>query len=450
MLDRIEYAALGFETFHDDVLAPARVRKRMELDVEVYQCQEHLKPDQLEAHTFTPVMPGWRWGPIWSTAWFRLRGDVPSELQSAESVLHFSSGTEALLWQEGVPRQGFDPYHHHTGLDLRGKESVEFLIEAACNRPLGASLFWWEHAEEHGRWEEETPGRLEQAALELHDPIAVEFCQAWMFAVRMMRTADEASGQANRLEHGLRELKKAILQDQTADKLHQYLDQLQSLLSDGSKTDSRCVAIGHAHIDTAWLWPLSETRRKCLRTFASQLRNLERWDGFRFLCSQPQQYSFIEEDSPKLFDEIRARVEEGRWEPFGAMWIEPDANIPSGESLIRQIMHGTGYFKDRFGKRAEQDALYLPDTFGFPASLPQICRLAGLETFITNKIAWCETNQFPHVTFDWKGIDGSTVLTHFTPGHNYNSSIMPVDFIEAEKRMHRADGRGPTAREAPA
>lgn len=440
MLDRIEYAALGFETFHDDILAPARVRNRVELDVEVYQCQEHLKPDQIHARTFTPVKTGWRWGPIWSTAWFRLRGEVPSELQSDESVLHFSSGTEALLWQNGVPRQGFDPYHHHTGLDLKETDSVEFLIEAACNRPLGASLFWWEHEEEHGRWKEETPGRLEQAALELHDPVVVEFCRTWMFAVRMMRTADESSGQSNRLENGLRELKKKILRDGNVGKIEQYLGQLESLVSEGSKTESRCVAIGHAHIDTAWLWPLSETRRKCLRTFASQLRNLERWDDFRFLCSQPQQYAFIEEDSPELFNEIRSRVEEGRWEPFGAMWIEPDANIPSGESLIRQIMHGTGYFRDRFGKHAEQDALYLPDTFGFPASLPQICRLAGLETFITNKIAWCETNRFPHVTFDWKGIDGSTVLTHFTPGHNYNSSIMPVDFIEAEKRMLRADG----------
>ena len=198
--------------------------------------------------------------------------------------------------------------------------------------------------------------------------------------------------------------------------------------------------MGHAHIDTAWLWPLAETRRKCLRTFATQVRNLEQFPGFRFLCSQPQQYAFIEEESPPLFEQIAKLVREGRWEAAGAMWIEPDANIPSGESLIRQILHGTRYWRERFGQDAPQTFLYLPDTFGFPASLPQICRLAGLKTFITNKIAWSETNRFPHVTFNWRGIDGSEVLTHLTPGHNYNSSIVPQDFVDAEERLLDLDG----------
>ena len=440
MLERIEYAALGFETFHDDILAPCVVREVVELDVEVFQCEDHLKPNQVRERTFTPVQTGWRWGPVWSTAWFRLRGRVPQSMQNDSAILHFSAGTEALLWLDGIPRQGFDPYHHHARLDLAGTATADILIEAACNRPLGASLFWWEHAEEHGRWKEHAPGRLEQAALELHDPKAEEFCRAWMFAVRMMRTADESSGQANRLERGLRELKTEILGSDLAEGTDEHLKSLLELLESGFKSDSRCVTIGHAHIDTAWLWPISETKRKCLRTFATQLRNMEEWKDFRFLCSQPQQYAYVEEESPELFEEIRARVKEGRWEPFGAMWIEPDANIPSGESLIRQIVHGSEYFKRKFGAKAGQDALYLPDTFGFPASLPQICRQAGLETFITNKIAWCETNRFPHVTFEWKGIDGSSVLTHFTPGHNYNSSIMPQDFIDAEKRMLRSDG----------
>ena len=440
MLERIEYAALGFETFHDDILAPSVLRERVELDVEVYQCQAHLKPAQITDEVFTPVRTGWRWGPVWSTAWFRLRGSVPKSMQNEFTILHFSAGTEALLWLDGVPRQGFDPYHHHGRVDFTDQSDANLLIEAACNRPLGASLFWWEHAEEHGRWNEEFPGRLEHAALEIHDSKAEELCQAWMFAVRMMRTADESSGLANRLEKGLREIKKNILGSNLTDAIDEHLTQLLTLHASGAKSESRCVTIGHAHIDTAWLWPISETKRKCLRTFATQLRNMEEWSDFRFLCSQPQQYAYVEEASPELFEEIRARVDEGRWEPFGAMWIEPDANIPSGESLIRQIVHGSGYFKQKFGARSEQDALYLPDTFGFPASLPQICRLAGLETFITNKIAWCETNQFPHVTFEWKGIDGSTVLTHFTPGHNYNSSIMPQDFIDAEKRMLRSDG----------
>ena len=153
MLDRIEYAALGFETFHDDVIAPSLILERLELEVEAYQCREHLKPRELDGRKFTPVTTGWRWGPVWSTAWFRLRGNVPEPLRTDATTLHFSSGTEALLWRDGVPRQGFDPYHHHATIDLTESSSIEFLIEAACNRPLGASLFWWEHAEEHAMGE---------------------------------------------------------------------------------------------------------------------------------------------------------------------------------------------------------------------------------------------------------------------------------------------------------
>ena len=442
MLDRVEYAALGFETFHDDFLRKLVVRERVELAVGVHQCSEHLEPAAVGGRVFEEVRTGWRWGPVWSTAWFRLRGAVPHSMRNDRVVLRFSSGTEALLWLDGVPHQGFDPYHHHARLDLTGIEATSLLVEAACNRPLGATMFWWEHSEEHGRWGEESPGRLEQAALELHDEGARDFCRDWMFAVKLMRTSDESESLANELERGLRDLKSGILAEGPEARLDRWLPGLRSLLERGPKRSTRCVVVGHAHIDTAWLWPLSETRRKCMRTFATQLRNLEEQEEFRFLCSQPQQYRFVEEGSPELFRQIARRVEEGRWEPFGAMWVEPDANIPSGESLIRQIQHGTRYFRDRFGDRAKDDALYLPDTFGFPASLPQICRGCGLDTFITNKIAWNETNRFPHVTFEWKGIDGTCLLTHFTPGHNYNSSIDPQDFIDAEKRMLASDGAG--------
>lgn len=440
MLGNLEYAALGFETFHEDVLAPLIVMESCSLDISVHQCTDHIRPEAAEAYTFQRVPIGWRWGPIWSTAWFKLEGTVPRSMSGHSLSLHFSSGTEALLWKEGVPWHGFDPYHFHAPVDRPASGEVTYLIEAACNRPLGASLFWWEHQEEHQRWREDNPGRLEHARLEVRDETIERFCGAWLFAVRLMRTAREDSELGKRIELGLREFKRDLLRSDPSTRIPRLLGPLEDLLHEGAKGASTCFAMGHAHIDTAWLWTLPETRRKCLRTFATQLRNLERFPSFRFLCSQPQQYAFIEEESPKLFEQITRQVRGGRWEPFGAMWIEPDANIPSGESLIRQILHGTSYFKDRFGSSAPQEALYLPDTFGFPASLPQICRLAGLKTFITNKIAWSETNRFPHVTFLWRGIDGSEVLTHLTPGHNYNSSIRPQDFLDAEQRLIESDG----------
>ena len=440
MLTALEYAALGFETFHDDVLAPLIIEERSPLTASVYQCHERIQPEHAQKMAFTEVPLGWRWGPVWSTAWFQLKGEIPQSMRGRPLSLQFSSGTEALLWNEGVPYQGFDPYHHHASLKPTHEKEVSFLIEAACNRPLGASLFWWEHQEEHQRWKEEQPGRLEYAELQVRNETIERLCRTWLFAVRLMRTASDNSNLIHKLERGLRDLKREILGAESTQQIENILPKAEALLSEGSKSATQCVAIGHAHIDTAWLWPLSETRRKCLRTFATQLRNIERFPSFHFLCSQPLQYAYIEEENPQLFQEITKQVHAGRWEPFGAMWIEPDANIPSGESLIRQILHGTHYFKDKFGDAAPQTALYLPDTFGFPASLPQICRLAGLKTFITNKMAWSETNRFPHVTFRWRGIDGTDVLTHFTPGHNYNSSIQPQDFVDAEDRLLKSDG----------
>ncbi|MHC5005504.1 MAG: alpha-mannosidase, partial [Planctomycetota bacterium] len=188
-----------------------------------------------------------------------------------------------------------------------------------------------------------------------------------------------------------------------------------------------------AHIDTAWLWPLRETRRKCLRTFATALRLMERFDDFRFACTQPQQYAWIERDAPELFAQIAARVAEGRWEPTGAMWVEPDCNVPGGESLVRQLLYGIRYFRTAFGDAAPQHVLYLPDTFGFPPALPQLMDLAGLDTFVTNKLAWNRTNRFPHATFRWRGLDGTEVLAHCLPGEDYNATVTPRELRRGER-----------------
>ncbi len=168
---------------------------------------------------------------------------------------------------------------------------------------------------------------------------------------------------------------------------------------------------------------------------------MEEFPEFRFLASQAAHYAFVEEDSPALFEKVRARVEEGRWEAGGAMWVEADANCPSGESLVRQILHGATYWKERFGGAAPQAFLWLPDTFGFPACLPQIMKGAGLETFVTNKMSWCERNRFPFTTFLWRGIDGTEVLAHLTPGEDYNAALEPAELLRGEARLLESDAR---------
>ena len=428
MLPRHELDAIRFGNLAESVLAPRVIRQRVPLSIRAWQTMEHLLPGTLDLAAFTPVEVGWRWGPPWSTTWFHLAGAVPDECRGRPMALQFSSGTEATLWLNETPFHGLDANRDLVRLpgDMGREGDVEFLVEAACTLPLGASTFWWDHPEVQARWKEDNPGRLESAALVDLDESAWRLHEAWDFACRLLLGLPAEGEASGRLLAGLHDI-AARLSDDDPDAVHASLDKL--LSEGGPAGGGLCIASGHAHIDTAWLWPLAETRRKCLRTFATMLRLMERYDEFRFLCSQAQQYAWIEEDAPALFDQIAARVREGRWEAGGAMWIEPDCNVPSGESLIRQILHGTNWWHDRFGDAAAQRHLYLPDTFGFPASLPQIIRLAGLDTFITNKISWCETNRFPYVTFRWKGIDGTDVLTHLTPGHNYNSPIEPSDVL---------------------
>ncbi|MBG84994.1 MAG: hypothetical protein CMJ40_10690 [Phycisphaerae bacterium] len=426
-----ELDAIRFENLADTVLAERIFQDTIPLDVQALQTQDHLQPSQLDPGGFRPVEIGWRWGPVWSTTWFRITANIPAHFKGRTLAIQFSSGTEATFWHDGSPWHGLDENRDLVRLDpsMLGSDSLEFLIEAACTLPLGASTFWWDHPEVQARWREPNPGRLESASLVVLDESAWRLKEVWDFARRLLLALPPESDASARLLEGMHHLAPTLGMDEPK-AIQASLEAL--LRTGGASAGGPCIATGHAHIDTAWLWPISETRRKCLRSFSTMLRLMERYDEFRFLCSQTQQYAWIEEDSPELFNQIRKRVHEGRWEPGGAMWVEPDCNVPSGESLIRQILHGTSWWSDRFGDSATQRHLYLPDTFGFPASLPQIIRLAGLDTFITNKISWCETNRFPHVTFNWKGIDGTEVLSHLTPGHNYNSPIYPSDVLAGQ------------------
>lgn len=177
----------------------------------------------------------------------------------------------------------------------------------------------------------------------------------------------------------------------------------------------KCVAdcIGHTHIDVAWLWDLYQTRHKAARSFATMLNLMQRYPEFKFMSSQAQLYQFVKEDHPALFERIRQAVARGQWEVEGGMWVEADCNLSGGEALVRQILYGNEFFMKEFGKRSR--ILWLPDVFGYSAALPQILKKSGIDYFMTSKLSWSEYNLYPYDTFEWKGIDGSEVLTHFTP-----------------------------------
>ncbi len=186
---------------------------------------------------------------------------------------------------------------------------------------------------------------------------------------------------------------------------------------------------GHAHIDLAWLWPTHETRRKLRRTFATVLSLMDRYDDFIFNQSSAQAYAWVENDDPELFEQVKARIKEGRWDVPGGMWLEPDCEVTGGEAMARQILYGQQYFQQRFGLRSK--TAWLPDVFGFSGGIPQLLRSGGLTGFFTIKLNWNETNRFPHDLFTWEGIDGSTVTAWMSrnvrSNRGYNADIQPID-----------------------
>ena len=208
------------------------------------------------------------------------------------------------------------------------------------------------------------------------------------------------------------------------------------------------TCIGHTHIDVAWWWTVSQSREKVVRSFSTVLKLMEEYPDYKFMSSQPQLYQFVKERYPELFEKIKARVAEGRWEPEGGMWVEADCNVTSGESLVRQFLHGKQFFRNEFGK--ENKILWLPDVFGYSAALPQIMKKSGIEYFMTTKIAWNQFNKLPVDTFWWKGIDGSEIFTHLITTQDehqpedsfyttYNGQLDPVCLMRGWERYQHKD-----------
>ncbi len=212
--------------------------------------------------------------------------------------------------------------------------------------------------------------------------------------------------------------------------------------------DVIATCVGHTHIDVAWLWTVAQTREKVARSFSTVLKLMEEYPEYVFMSSQPQLYKMLKEDHPKVYEKVKEKIKEGVWEPEGAMWLEADCNVTSGESLVRQILHGKRFFKEEFG--VDNKILWLPDVFGYSAAIPQILKKSGVKYFMTTKISWNQFNKIPNDTFMWQGIDGSEVFTYFIttsgPGQDkqshfttYNGHIQPDTLIGAWRRYQNKD-----------
>jgi alpha-mannosidase len=364
---------------------------------------------------------GERLGPLWATYWFRLRATVPDEWRGRRVDLLWASSAESTLWIDGRSIQGLhgaDRAQRPDALlvaEARGGEQLELSIELACNGLFGSL---------------DAPPELEGCAIALCDE------EAW------------------RLYHDF-EILRALEASDTLEpswggklrsELNRYCNEgdpaiLAALYEHHNGTRAHEIAaIGHAHIDTAWLWPLAETYRKLVRTFSSQTRYMDEYPEFRFACSQAQQYAWIKEHNPDLWERIRTKVKSGQFVPVGGSWVEPDCNIPSGESLLRQFIHGQRFFEDELGIRCRE--FWSPDAFGYCNQLPQLMRLSGITRFLTQKLSWNRFNRPDSHTFTWQGIDGSQVLGHFPPADTYNSdaSVKEMLYAGREFKDHESSG----------
>ncbi|GEC02832.1 alpha-mannosidase [Streptomyces spinoverrucosus] len=447
---------------HDDrSLVEARLRRVLEervrpavypesvpLDVAVWHAPGEPVPvaEGLAAET-EPIEVGARWGAPWGTSWFRVTGTVPEAWagKTVEALLDLGFDEnmpgfqcEGLVYRpDGTPVKGLNPRNQwvRIGAPVEGGEEVRLHIEAASNPViLGHHPF---RPTELG--DKETAGSEPQYTLTRMD-LAVFDETVWQLVIDLEVLGElmaELSVDSARRWEILRAVERALdgidLQDVNGTAAEARSRLTGVLASPASPSAHRVSAVGHAHIDSAWLWPLRETVRKVARTTANMTALLDDEPDFVFAMSQAQQWAWVKEHRPEVWARVKKAVADGRFVPAGGMWVESDTNMPGSEAMARQFVHGKRFFLDEFG--IENEEAWLPDTFGFAAGLPQIIKAAGSKHLLTQKISWSRTNKFPHHTFTWEGIDGTRIFTHFPPVDTYNCSMKGAELAHAARNF---------------
>jgi alpha-mannosidase len=382
--------------------------------------------------SYRPAQLGEVFGPLWATTWFKLDISVPLHWRNQEVHLLWDSFSEACVWHKGVPVQGLTgsgaPLWMNVSGPLRNRFPLPpgskhtYYIEMTCNHLLGSTVLFGPDSKQVQL------GKLQQAEIALFDrevwdllwdytviaDMALELPANTPRGAQALWTANEMINawdlDDRKTWPAVRRIARRFLAARNGDSQHTI------------------SAIGHAHIDTAWLWPLAETVRKCYRTFATAVAYMDEYPEYRFVCSQAQHFAWMKEHQPALYTKIKRKVSEGGFIPSGGTWVEPDCNVPSGESLIRQFIFGQRFFKKEFGRYCRE--FWNPDVFGYNGQLPQIMRGAGIRRFLTKKLSENQFNKPNAHTFWWEGIDGSRVLTHFPPADTYtgNGSVRELLF----------------------
>ncbi|MFD6529406.1 alpha-mannosidase [Streptomyces sp. NPDC060184] len=457
----------------DERIRPAVYPESVPLDVAVWNAPgEPVPVAEGLAGPVEPIAVGDRWGAPWSTCWFRVSGTVPAHWagRTVEALLDLGFDEnmpgfqcEGLVYRpDGTPVKGLNPRNQwvRVAAPAEGGEEVLLHVEAASN-PV---ILDYHPFLPTRLGDKETAGDEPQYTLARMD-LAVFDENVWnlvqdleVLGELMAELPVEGARRWDILRAIGRALDAVDLQDVNATAEAARAELAGVLATPAEPSAHRISAVGHAHIDSAWLWPLRETVRKVARTTSNMTALLEDEPDFVFAMSQAQQFAWIKEHRPEVYDKVKKAVAEGRFVPSGGMWVESDTNMPGSEAMARQFVHGKRFFLDEFG--IENDEAWLPDTFGFAAGLPQIIKAAGSKWLLTQKISWSQTNKFPHHTFRWEGIDGTRIFTHFPPVDTYNCSMKGSEIAHAadnfkDKGVARhslaptgwGDGGGGTTRE---
>jgi alpha-mannosidase len=397
---------------------------------------EPISHGEAVAGTFVPFEVGALWGAAWETTWFRVRATVPGEWAGRQVLALFELGylrnegftCEGLIWRDGKPERAINVHRNDipVAASAKGGETVEFFVEAAAN-PMSAQG----NVGDNPRLMPDFGGKplflLRRAELACVDREAERFLLDIRFAYEAMLALPEDSPRRGQLLYALNAAANRFDENDRSTITPARAELAGVMAARNGDSAHRISAIGHAHIDTAWLWPLREAMRKCARTFSTALAYMKEYPDYVFGCSQAVQYAWMKEVYPDIFEGIREAVRRGQWEPIGSMWVETDCNLASGESITRQILKGKRFFQEELG--VETKDVWIPDVFGYAASMPQILAKAGIPWFLTQKISWNQFNKFPHHTFLWEGIDGTRAFTHFLPADTYNATMSPKELV---------------------
>ena len=400
-----------------------------DLKAEAIKSDEPIAFADLDKSAFKPIRKWEKWADKFGCAWFRFTGKVPQKGKDKHVVLRIKLQGEGLVMNEdGIVLQGItqvlskgDLFHSLIGKQVvdvadksTGDEEIMLYVDAGFNGKLRF---------------ENLVARLRRCDIAICNDEVNGYYYDYIDLFFTMLKLPKDGERTKEIDEALKK-SFTVYRREGAKAAREFLVPVLTKHIDYTATEYYCI--GHAHIDLAWLWPWRETRRKVARTFANQLRNIKKYDGFLFAESQPQMWVWLEEDHPELYKRVCEAVEAGRIETQGAMWVEGDCNLASGESWIRQALYGKRYWMEKFG--TDTDLCWLPDVFGFPATMPQVLRGCGMQYFMTIKILSNTVNQFPYKTFIWEGLDGTPVLAHMEPLGDYNSGASPLAIFKSEAR----------------